>query len=146
MACLLHQLSVFGGRRVLHQRNSLCNISRLNSSTSSKKEDLMPKNLLRDKDIATDQKEKGAIYDKRPFKFNLEANKKYAWCSCGKSKNQPFCDGTHKDFRFKITMKPVIFMVADTKEYYLCNCKQTENRPFCDGTHKRQDIQDAVKY
>lgn len=20
----------------------------------------------------------------------------YCWCACGRSKNQPFCDGTHK--------------------------------------------------
>jgi len=51
-------------------------------------EKLAPKNLLRDKDVATDQKEKGKIYDKRPLKIALEAGKKYAWCACGHSKSQ----------------------------------------------------------
>ena len=26
--------------------------------------------------------------------------KKYAWCSCGKSDKQPFCDGSHKGTEF----------------------------------------------
>ena len=31
-----------------------------------------------------------------PIKVVLEAGKDYWWCACGQSKNQPFCDGTHK--------------------------------------------------
>ena len=31
-----------------------------------------------------------------PAKVTLEAGKDYWWCACGLSKNQPFCDGTHK--------------------------------------------------
>ena len=27
---------------------------------------------------------------------SVEVGKRYSWCSCGFSKNQPFCDGTHK--------------------------------------------------
>jgi hypothetical protein len=59
-------------------------------STKAKKESekLAPQNLLRDKDITTNQAEKGQIYDKRPIKFPLEAGKKYAWCACGRSKSQ----------------------------------------------------------
>ena len=26
--------------------------------------------------------------------------KSYFWCACGKSANQPFCDGSHKDTEF----------------------------------------------
>ena len=25
----------------------------------------------------------------------VEKGKSYYWCACGKSKNQPFCDGSH---------------------------------------------------
>ncbi len=25
----------------------------------------------------------------------------YYWCACGRSKNQPFCDGSHKGTDFK---------------------------------------------
>ena len=27
---------------------------------------------------------------------DLEAGTEYWWCACGRSKNQPFCDGTHR--------------------------------------------------
>lgn len=33
---------------------------------------------------------------KSPDTLELEPGK-YWWCSCGKSANQPFCDGSHKD-------------------------------------------------
>ena len=36
------------------------------------------------------------IAAKQPAKVELEAGKTYAWCSCGHSAKQPFCDGTHK--------------------------------------------------
>ena len=37
----------------------------------------------------------GEIAAKEPKGVTLEAGKSYAWCACGLSKNQPFCDGTH---------------------------------------------------
>ena len=33
---------------------------------------------------------------KSPVKVTLEVGKDYWWCACGMSKNQPFCDGSHK--------------------------------------------------
>lgn len=55
----------------------------------------------------------------------------YWWCSCGRSKEQPFCDGSHE-----ITdLKPVKLRIQDTREVALCNCKHSGGRPFCDGTH-----------
>ncbi|XP_012289182.1 CDGSH iron-sulfur domain-containing protein 3, mitochondrial [Orussus abietinus] len=114
------------------------------SSKSSESE--IPRNLLRDVYSASDQPESGEIYDKKPFKYLCEADKTYMWCLCGKSKSQPFCDGTHKNVFLKVKQRPVRFKVPETKEYWLCNCKQTSNRPFCDGTHKRQDIQEKIKF
>jgi CDGSH-type Zn-finger protein len=55
-----------------------------------------------------------------------------AWCSCGKSSKQPFCDGTHVGTKFM----PVFFKVTEKREAWLCQCKQTKNAPYCDGTHK----------
>ncbi|XP_030589756.1 uncharacterized protein LOC115783189 isoform X1 [Archocentrus centrarchus] len=31
-----------------------------------------------------------------PYRVKLSAGKHYAWCACGHSKKQPFCDGTHR--------------------------------------------------
>ena len=30
----------------------------------------------------------------------VEKDKSYYWCSCGKSSKQPFCDGSHKGTAF----------------------------------------------
>ena len=37
---------------------------------------------------------------KEPYLVEVEAGKVYAWCACGRSKNQPFCDGTHAKIGF----------------------------------------------
>ncbi|XP_028036562.1 CDGSH iron-sulfur domain-containing protein 3, mitochondrial isoform X2 [Bombyx mandarina] len=103
----------------------------------------VPKNPLEKVYSASQQKDNGIIYDKKPFKITLEAGKTYHWCLCGRSKRQPLCDGTHKDIFLKVTQRPIRFTVEKTKDYWLCNCKQTKLRPFCDGTHKNKDIQEA---
>lgn len=71
------------------------------------------------------------VAQKGPFPAQLEAGKTYAWCACGRSGNQPFCDGSHKD----TGLSPVVFKADETKEVYFCGCKQTSDRPYCDGTH-----------
>jgi CDGSH-type Zn-finger protein len=76
---------------------------------------------------------KAKIAEKKPAATELEPGKKYMWCACGHSKNQPFCDGSHAGTG--ITPKP--FEVSEKKTYYLCQCKQTGNPPFCDGTHNK---------
>uniref|UniRef100_A0A0P4X1Q1 Iron-binding zinc finger CDGSH type domain-containing protein n=1 Tax=Scylla olivacea TaxID=85551 RepID=A0A0P4X1Q1_SCYOL len=91
------------------------------------------------------QKNKGKIYDKKPFKMTVRQGKKYMWCACGQSKTQPMCDGTHLIQQLKIPQKPLVFYAPETKEIWLCNCKQTKNPPFCDGTHRTQEIQEAIK-
>ncbi len=76
---------------------------------------------------------KPEIAQKAPYALDLEGEKKYNWCACGQSKNQPFCDGSHKGTEFK----PLLFKATETGKAYLCGCKQTANSPFCDGTHKK---------
>ena len=34
------------------------------------------------------------IAQKAPYPLELEPGS-YWWCACGKSQNQPFCDGSH---------------------------------------------------
>jgi CDGSH-type Zn-finger protein len=73
------------------------------------------------------------IAQKSPFGVQVEAGKSYFWCACGQSKNQPFCDGSHKGSSFT----PVQFKAEATKQVWFCGCKHTKNRPLCDGTHSR---------
>ena len=72
------------------------------------------------------------IFQKAPIAVDLKAGETYAWCACGRSANQPFCDGSHK-----VTgMKPVIFKAEESNTAHLCACKTTAVAPFCDASHK----------
>lgn len=70
--------------------------------------------------------------DKKPAVLELEPGS-YWWCACGKSENQPWCDGSHRGSEFS----PVEVVIEEKKRYALCVCKRSEKSPFCDGTHKR---------
>ena len=69
-----------------------------------------------------------------PFAVTVEAGKDYWWCACGKSRRQPFCDGSH---RADAVFEPVKYTAAETRTIYFCGCKQSGNKPLCDGSHKR---------
>ncbi|ODT98415.1 MAG: hypothetical protein ABS83_04475 [Rhodospirillales bacterium SCN 65-16] len=69
---------------------------------------------------------------KVPAKVTLDAGKDYWWCACGRSANQPFCDGSHKG----TGLAPVKYTAPKTGDYWLCACKHTHKQPLCDGTHK----------
>lgn len=73
------------------------------------------------------------IPQKQPYAVEVEAGKTYYWCQCGRSKNQPFCDGAHKDTGFE----PLAITAEKTETVYLCGCKHTANKPFCDGSHQQ---------
>ncbi len=67
-----------------------------------------------------------------PIRIDLEEGKTYAWCTCGESAKQPFCDGSHKGTSFT----PLKFVAEQTKTVGMCTCKATKNPGFCDGSHK----------
>jgi thiamine pyrophosphate-dependent acetolactate synthase large subunit-like protein/nitrite reductase/ring-hydroxylating ferredoxin subunit/CDGSH-type Zn-finger protein len=75
---------------------------------------------------------KPKIADTRPIAVSLEKGKDYSWCSCGRSKTQPFCDGSHAGTEFQ----PIAFAAEKAGKSFLCQCKRTANPPFCDGSHK----------
>jgi len=71
------------------------------------------------------------IAQKAPYATPVEAGKTYYWCACGKSANQPFCDGAHKGSG----MFPKPYTAEADGTAYLCGCKATKNAPLCDGSH-----------
>ena len=71
------------------------------------------------------------IAQKSPMVLEVEPGT-YAWCSCGHSTKQPYCDGSHKGTNFN----PVAYKAEETKKMFFCACKQTDGQPFCDGSHQ----------
>lgn len=76
--------------------------------------------------------EKPVIAAKQPSVLTLEPGT-YYWCACGRSKNQPFCDGSHQGTSFA----PKEFVLTEQKKVALCQCKYTKNPPYCDGSHTK---------
>lgn len=73
------------------------------------------------------------IAQRGPYEVEVEAGQTYFWCACGRSRQQPFCDGSHKGGPFA----PVKFVAEESETVWLCGCKHTATPPFCDGTHAR---------
>ena len=71
------------------------------------------------------------ITQKAPYEVELKVGKKYAWCRCGLSSRQPFCDGSHST----TDIEPLVFTAEEAGTHWLCGCKHTAGQPFCDGTH-----------
>ena len=75
---------------------------------------------------------KPVVADNRPKRVALEKGKAYYVCACGRSQDQPWCDGSHVGTDFTPWQ-----LTAEEDEAYLCMCKHTGNPPFCDGSHKQ---------
>ena len=75
---------------------------------------------------------KAHIAAREPAEVTLDPGS-YWWCACGLSRNQPFCDGSHKT----TDLVPLQFEVKERKRLFLCRCKQSHTPPYCDGTHTK---------
>jgi CDGSH-type Zn-finger protein len=71
------------------------------------------------------------IVQKQPFVIDEPPGKK-AWCKCGLSARQPYCDGSHKT----TACKPIVVEITEGKKVAWCGCKHSGNMPYCDGTHR----------
>jgi CDGSH-type Zn-finger protein/mannose-6-phosphate isomerase-like protein (cupin superfamily) len=84
---------------------------------------------------------------RKGFYFEVKAGEQYLWCRCGRSRSQPFCDGSHMG----TAIRPVAFRAERDEEVILCGCKHTGTRPFCDGSHNnlpggyREDDPDSAQ-
>ncbi|USD39980.1 CDGSH iron-sulfur domain-containing protein [Vibrio sp. SCSIO 43135] len=76
---------------------------------------------------------KPVVADTKPIKVELVEGQDYYFCACGRSKKQPFCDGSHAGTAFK----PIAFTAEESGNAYLCQCKHSANTPYCDGSHKQ---------
>jgi glutamate synthase domain-containing protein 2/CDGSH-type Zn-finger protein len=73
------------------------------------------------------------IANNQPINVQLKEGQEYYFCRCGRSDNQPFCDGSHQG----TGIEPLPFQVEEDTDAWLCRCKQTRNAPYCDGTHQQ---------
>lgn len=73
------------------------------------------------------------IAQKAPFPVEVTEGKAYFWCACGKSQNQPFCDGSHKDTGFA----PQKYVAEKDGKVFFCGCKASARAPLCDGSHNK---------
>ena len=72
------------------------------------------------------------IVQKKPYVMESKAGK-HAWCACGRSDKQPFCDGSHRG----TGITPIVTNIEEDKTIAWCGCKHSKNKPFCDGSHSK---------
>jgi CDGSH-type Zn-finger protein len=72
------------------------------------------------------------IAQRAPFVLKEATGTRY-FCTCGHSKGQPFCDGSHKGTGFA----PLKVDLTEARTVAWCGCKHSKNLPFCDGSHSK---------
>ncbi|MDA3905184.1 MAG: CDGSH iron-sulfur domain-containing protein [Bacteroidales bacterium] len=58
---------------------------------------------------------------------------KYMYCACGRSNNNPFCDGSHIE---ETDIKPIPVTIKFKYEVRWCDCRKSKKLPFCDHSHR----------
>jgi CDGSH-type Zn-finger protein len=76
-----------------------------------------------------------AGWQQEPFAINVKAGQTKAFCMCGKSKNGPFCDGSHQGSG----IDPEVVTFDADKTVYACGCQASKKRPYCDGSHAKNN-------
>ena len=65
-----------------------------------------------------------------PYIVQVEAGRRYRWCSCGLSAIQPWCDDAHEGTDYE----PIEFEAPISGEFHMCGCKKSDNKPYCFGS------------
>jgi CDGSH-type Zn-finger protein len=72
-------------------------------------------------------------WQKKPFRIEVKQGDSKAFCTCGKSKSGPYCDGSHEGSEHS----PNVIKFEEDKTVSICGCLQSQNAPFCDGVHSK---------
>lgn len=70
---------------------------------------------------------------KAPYVIDVEPGRRYLWCACGLSANQPFCDGSHRE----TAIEPIAYEAGERGRIFFCGCKRSSQGATCDGTHMK---------
>jgi len=62
-----------------------------------------------------------------------QVSKRVAYCRCTRTKNPPFCDGSHA----VTSITPHILEFESPRTIAICRCWKSKTHPYCDGTHGR---------
>jgi len=73
------------------------------------------------------------IASRMPFVVEVEKGRTYCWCACGRSRTQPYCDGSHQG----TGIAPIEFTARYNERIWLCGCKRSRHAPRCDGAHNK---------
>lgn len=73
------------------------------------------------------------VASRMPCVVEVEKGKSYLWCACGRSRSQPYCDGSHQG----TGLAPVPFTASGNERIWLCGCKRSGHPPLCDGAHNK---------
>ena len=64
------------------------------------------------------------VAQKAPYAQAVDAGKTYYWCACGRSANQPFCDGSHK----AVGMAPIAVHGAKERDRLVLRLQADQER------------------
>src|SRR3546814_9970019 len=81
------------------------------------------------------------IAQKEPYGVDVEEGQEYWWCACGRSRTQPFCDGSHKG----IGLSPLQYVARRSRTVWFCGCKSTATPVLCRSEEHTSELQSLMR-